>query len=144
ACAFSFKNGKVDLKTRYIRTEKFTAEDKAGKALFGPYRNPYFDDESVKGLSRGTANTNILVHHGKLLALKEDSQPVAMDPRTLETLGNYDFGGQLSSPTFTAHPKIDPKTGEMITFGYAAKGLTTRDVAYYVFDRHGKLTREVW
>ncbi len=144
ACAFRFSNGRVDLKTRYIRTEKFLAEDKAGHALFGPYRNPYFDDDSVKGLSRGTANTNIVFHHGKLLALKEDSLPVALDPLTLETTGSYNFGGGFTGPTFTAHPKIDPATGEMIAFGYAAKGLTTRDIAYCEIDRSGAVTREVW
>jgi carotenoid cleavage dioxygenase-like enzyme len=53
-----------------------------------------------------------------LLALKEDSPPYALDPNTLETLGLYTFGGQLKSRTFSAHPKFDPDTGEMIVFGY--------------------------
>jgi carotenoid cleavage dioxygenase len=53
-----------------------------------------------------------------LLALKEDSPPYALDPSTLETLGLYTFGGQLKSQTFSAHPKFDPETGEMIVFGY--------------------------
>jgi carotenoid cleavage dioxygenase len=52
-----------------------------------------------------------------LLALKEDSPPYALDPNTLETLGLYTFGGQLKSRTFSAHPKFDPDTGEMIVFG---------------------------
>jgi carotenoid cleavage dioxygenase-like enzyme len=53
-----------------------------------------------------------------LLALKEDSPPYALDPNTLETLGLYTFGGQLKSRTFSAHPKFDPETGEMVVFGY--------------------------
>ena len=36
----------------------------------------YTDDPRVKGVSRGTANTAVMFHHGKLLALKEDSPPV--------------------------------------------------------------------
>jgi carotenoid cleavage dioxygenase len=142
-CAFDFRDGHVDLKTRYVRTAKFLAEEAARGPLFGPYRNPFFDDASVAGLSRGTANTNVLLHHGRLLALKEDSRPVAMDADSLETLGEYDFEGALDCPTFTAHPKIDPVTGEMIAFGYAAGGLATRDVAYFVFDARGKLVHEV-
>ena len=44
-----------------------------------------------------------------------------MDPLTLETQGYTDFKGQVKSPTFTAHPKIDPRTGDMCAFAYAAK-----------------------
>lgn len=82
--------------------------------------------------------------NGKLLALREDSPPVAMDPLTLETRGNWDFGGTLTSPTFTAHPKIDPETGQMIGFGYAAKGLFSRDTIYYEISPEGRITHEVW
>ena len=36
---FQFHNGKVDLKTRYIDTERLKLERKANKAMFGLYRN---------------------------------------------------------------------------------------------------------
>lgn len=142
--AFHFHGGKVDLRQKWVRTDKFEAERNAGKALFGAYRNPLTDDPSVEGMYRGTANTNVVFHAGKLLALKEDSPPVAMDPISLETIGNFDFYGAMRSPTFTAHPKIDPETGAMIAFGYAAKGLCTPDMAYYEIDADGRVTREVW
>jgi carotenoid cleavage dioxygenase-like enzyme len=77
---------------------------------------------------RSTANTNTVYWHGKLLALKEDSPPYAMDPETLETIGLCDFEGQLPSLTFTAHPKFDPESREMVCFGYEAKGDGTPDV----------------
>lgn len=142
---FRFKDGNVSLQQRWVRTDKFTLERKAGHALFGAYRNPLTDDESVKGEVRGTANTNVIVHAGKLFALKEDSPPVIMDPETLETLDpTYDFDGTMLSQTFSAHPKIDPRTGEMLSFGYAAKGLCTRDMVYYAIDAAGKITKEVW
>jgi carotenoid cleavage dioxygenase len=145
ACAFRFKDGRVDFKSRYIETQKFMAERAAGRALFGVYRNPYTDDASVQGLSRGTANTNLVWHAGKLLALKEDSRPVVLDPHTLATLDDsYDFGGQLNSPTFTAHPKIDPVTGDMFGFGYEAKGEATPDIAFYVIGADGKVSSESW
>jgi carotenoid cleavage dioxygenase len=67
-----------------------------------------------------------------------------MDPLTLETKGYTDFNGQVSSPTFTAHPKIDPLSGDMCAFGYAAQGLLTRDMAYYEIGADGKVKREVW
>jgi len=141
---FRFKDGHVDYKSRYVRTDKFQLERAARKALFGAYRNPYTDDPSVEGRIRSTANTNIVFHAGQLLALKEDSPPVAMDPDTLETRGNWTFDGMLTSKTFTAHPKFDPGTGEMICFGYGAKGETTPDVAYYVVDAAGRIIHEAW
>jgi len=142
--AFRFRDGRVDLRQRWVQTDKFRMESAAGRALFGAYRNPLTDDPDVKGQYRGTANTNAIVHAGTLLALKEDSPPVAMDPWTLETVGNWDFYGTMHSPTFTAHPKIDTRTGEMLAFGYAAKGLLTRDMVYYVIGSDGKVAHEVW
>jgi carotenoid cleavage dioxygenase len=141
---FRFHNGRVDFKHRWVKTDKWKLEHDAGKALFAHYRNPIDDDASVKGRYRGTANTNVMAHGGKLFALKEDSPPVAMDPETLETIGYWDFGGQMKSPTFTAHPKIDPHTGNMVAFGYAAKGLLTRDVAFYEIDKSGNVVHETW
>jgi carotenoid cleavage dioxygenase len=129
---FRFANGHVDFRSRYARTQRYKAQAAARQALFGTYRNPHSDEPSVKKLSRGTANTNVFFHAGKFFALKEDSPPVVMDPRTLETLDDYyTFNGKLKSQTFTAHPKIDSQTGEMIGFGYEAKGDATTDVAVY-------------
>lgn len=149
--AFTFKDGRVDFKARYAETDKLKLERAAHKALFGAYRNPYTDDPSVAGRIRGTANTNVVLHHGLLLAMKEDSPPLAMDPHTLETLGYYYFDGNFSpkdakfkSQTYTAHPKICPKSGELFGFGYAAKGVATRDIAYYVADKQGKIIHEAW
>ena len=141
---FRFRGGRVDLKQRWIRTDKWQLEHTAGKALFGAYRNPLTDDPAVKGRFRGTANTNVLVHGNRLFGLKEDSPPVAMDPDTLETQGYWNFGGKMLSQTFTAHPKIDPHTGDLCAFGYAAKGLLTRDMVYYEITPSGKIEREVW
>ena len=141
---FRFGGGHVDFKSRYVRTEKFLVERAARRSLFGAYRNPYTDDLTVRGLSRGTANTNVIWHGGRLLALKEDSLPVELDPHTLETRGRWTFGGKLTSRTMTAHPKVDPVTGELYFFGYAAKGECTRDIAFYVADAQGRITREEW
>lgn len=93
---------------------------------------------------RSTANTNIVYWNGKLLALKEDSPPYAMDPETLETIGLWDFDGQLPSLTFTAHPKFDPVTREMVGFGYEANGDGTNDICYFSIDQSGKFIETVW
>ncbi|EGY02493.1 9-cis-epoxycarotenoid dioxygenase [Nitrospirillum viridazoti Y2] len=142
--AFRFKNGHVDYRTRYVRTERFLLERQARRSLFGNYRDPFSDDPSVAGKSRTTANTALFFHAGKLFAAKEDGLPHEIDPQTLETRGAWTADGAVTSPTFTAHPKIDPHTGQLIGFGYAAKGETTRDIAYYVVGKDGKLEHEAW
>jgi carotenoid cleavage dioxygenase len=62
------------------------------------------------------ANTNIVRHAGRILALVESSLPTEMT-RELETVGTYDFCGKLDT-AMTAHPKLCPVTGEMHFFGY--------------------------
>jgi carotenoid cleavage dioxygenase len=139
---FRMSAGHVDFRSRYVRTEKFQLEGAARRALFGAYRNPYTDDPSVSGRDRTTANTSAVFHAGRLFALKEDGLPHELDPDTLATRGRFDYHGRMMSRTATAHPKIDPTSGEMISHGYEARGLATRDVALQVIARDGSLERE--
>jgi carotenoid cleavage dioxygenase len=139
-----FGGGHVDLKQRYIQSERLKNERAARRSLHGLYRNPYTDDPSVRGKSRAVYNTTPIFHGGRLLALKEDSHAMELDPHTLATLGEWDFAGKLRSQTMTAHPRLDPGSGELLFFGYEASGLASRDVAFCVADREGRLTREEW
>jgi carotenoid cleavage dioxygenase len=139
---FRIRNGRVDFRSRFVRNERYLAQEKAGKILFPMYRNPYLDDPGVKGMSRSTANTHIIHHRDLLLALKEDSPPTALDLHTLETkVANYTFDGTLPSRTFSAHPKLDSRTGNMVSFGYEADGHATNAIAVFEYTPQGKL---VW
>src|SRR5687768_778730 len=141
---FHFHDGRCDFRQRWAQTDKWKVERQAGKALFGAYRNPLTDDDSVKGMIRSTANTNAWLFGGKLWALKEDSPALVMDPATMETVGFEKFGGKMTGQTFTAHPKVDPHTGNMVAIGYAASGLCSDDVTYYEVSPEGELIREKW
>jgi len=140
---FRIKNGRVDYRTRFARTERWIAQDKARRGLMPIYRNPFRDDPSVKGLSRSTANTHVLNHKNMILALKEDSPPCAMDLNTLETLDPvYTFEGQLPrTQPFTAHPKICSRTGNIVAFGYEADGFGSDVVSVFEIDKSGK---KIW
>jgi carotenoid cleavage dioxygenase len=63
------------------------------------------------------ANTHVVAHAGRLLALVESGFPYEVDAE-LGTVGPCDFGGRLTTG-MTAHPKTDPTTGELHFFGYA-------------------------
>ena len=141
---FRFREGHVDYRSRYIRTDRLMAERAARKRLFGVYRNRLTDDPSVAHVDRGAANTHVFWHGGKLMVLKEDSHPYLVDPHSLETLGRWDFDGRLTAASFSAHPKIDPLTGEMIGYAYQAKGDLSDDIAVYIIDPSGRIVREVW
>ena len=79
---------------------------------------------------------------GKLFALEEGHRPFALDPETLAAQGFWDFDGAFRGARFTAHPKIDPETGEMVFFAYLAqRAFSRRRSAYGVIDKTGKLTR---
>ena len=142
--AFRIKDGHCDLQTKYVMTHRLAAERKARRGLFGDYRNPFTDDPSVKGVQRTVSNTNVVPHAGMILAIKEDGPPYAIDPLTLQTKQLWDWNGQMTATSFTAHPKIDPATGELFGYAYAAKGEATDDIAIYSFDKTGKKTWEIW
>jgi carotenoid cleavage dioxygenase len=91
---------------------------------------------------RTVSNTTPLAFAGRLYALKEDGLPHRLDPKTLDTLGVEDFGGAWHSQTFTAHPKLDPVSGELVAFGYEATGLATDDVFVYTLSKAGHIVHE--
>ncbi|WP_443019787.1 carotenoid oxygenase family protein [Sphingobium sp. CAP-1] len=141
---FTIQDGKVDYAIRYVETERYTLEKEARRALFGRYRNPFTDDPAVAGRDRTVANTTPVWHGGRLFMTKEDGLGYEVDPDTLETIGRWDYHGAFTSQTFTAHPRVDPQTGEMFFFGYEADGLCSTKIAYAIADRDGNLTSEIW
>lgn len=141
-CAFRFQNGRVDMKAKYVDTERLRLERRAKKRLFGLYRNPFTHHPCVRAAVDSTANTSLVFWAGKLLALKEVALPYAVDPDTLDTLGYDPF--KTPGKTFSAHPKVDPFRDELVCFGYEAKGLATDDVVIYSLDKEGKVHDEQW
>ena len=75
---FRFENGHVDYRSRYVRTERFKMQAEHRRSLFGRYRNRYTRDPIARQCNPGTANTNVVWHAGKLLALKEDDMPLSL------------------------------------------------------------------
>lgn len=113
--AFSIGDEKVSYRNRWVRTERWRRERTAGRALYAT-TDPRGHDPSVAGSSGdGAANTHVVSHAGRLLALEEGHRPMLMAAETLETVGPFDFGGRLPG-AMTAHPKICPISGEMWFF----------------------------
>jgi carotenoid cleavage dioxygenase len=143
---FRFKNGTVDFKGRWVKTERYQKDLAANRQLYGYYRNPFTDDPSVRDPEhpnrRTVSNTTPLAFAGKLYTLKEDGLPYQINPKTLDTIGTHNFDGKWHSQTFTAHTKLDPVSGELIAFGYEATGLASDDVFVYTLDKAGQVVHE--
>ena len=111
------ENGKASYRNRYVRTRGFKIEQEAGQAVWTGLLEPPQPDNPY-GPGKNRANTALVWHAGQLLALWEGGEPHSIELPSLETIGAYTYNGKLVSP-FTAHPKVDPVTGEMIFFGYS-------------------------
>ncbi|KAH1222980.1 Carotenoid 9,10(9',10')-cleavage dioxygenase 1 [Glycine max] len=125
------KDGKATYVSRFVRTSRLKQEEYFGgskfmkigdlKGLFGLLMvNIHMLRTKWKVLDvsygTGTANTALVYHHGKLLALSEADKPYAIkvfEDGDLQTLGMLDYDKRLGH-SFTAHPKVDPFTGEAI------------------------------
>lgn len=143
--AFHINEGKANYNNRWVRTAKFNIEDKEGRAVINAM-NPMDCDPAYSDFGftdkEGLANTAIVWHGGRLLVMEEAHRPYEIDPHTLESIGSWDFRGKLQT-AMTAHPKIDPDTGEMIMFAYMATGPFSADVMVHKVDRNGMLTQSI-
>lgn len=115
----TLRDGRAVYRNRWIRTAALAAEERAGRALYGGLGEMHFpgpDEVGDAGAMKNPANTNLIRHAGRYLALWEGGLPTEVTA-SLDTIGPYDFGGCLQG-AFTAHPRIDPRTGELLAFAY--------------------------
>ncbi|CAB4885150.1 unannotated protein [freshwater metagenome] len=117
------RDGKAEwYRNRMVRTKALAGADRMDMST------------GTMDLTVGLANTHIVSHAKRILALEEGSLPNELSGE-LDTLGPYDFGGRLATP-MTAHPHTCAETGEMHFFGY---GFMAPYVTYHVADAAGQL-----
>lgn len=120
-----------------------------GKAQW--YRNRWIRTEGVSkklgepimpGTRKGTAttvNTNIVGHAGATYALVEaTAYPVRIDGQ-LNSIAHDPFGGTLKG-SFTAHPHLDPESGELHAICY--EGTDPENIRHIIVDAQGKVRKE--
>ena len=141
------KNGSASYTNCYVKTPRYKIEDAAGKDLYvhfgdiagggkaGLFRmiiaalkQRFGVMPALEQMESGSSTTAIQYHHGKLYCLQETGYPFALNTSVengklhIDGSGDWDtFGGKLDSP-FTAHPKIDPETGDWYTFSTEFRG----------------------
>ncbi len=121
AVRLAFSDQGVTLTARFVRGEKWQAEEEAGRALYRAFGTAFPGDRLLHGAALlSPLNVSIYPWQGRVLAFGEQGLPVALDPLTLETIGPHDFGRRAAiTPVtpFSAHPAFDPVSGEMWNFG---------------------------
>jgi len=137
--AIEFDSGTARYRNRYVETEGLKLERerddwiwKGLNSMLDP--TPSRVPEGAPS-NKNLANTAFVHHNNTLYALHEPSQPTIIELPSLETKGATDFDGKLTHP-FTAHPKVDPSTGEMMTYGYS---FAPPFVSYSVISAAGEL-----
>jgi carotenoid cleavage dioxygenase-like enzyme len=92
-------------KNRYVHTP-----------LLDDPNRPFVRPDGTFDREASAANTHVICHAGRILALEEGHFPWELDS-DLNTISAHTFGGKLNT-AMTAHPKVCPETGEMMFFGY--------------------------
>mmetsp|Transcript_98362 Transcript_98362/g.317143 ORF Transcript_98362/g.317143 Transcript_98362/m.317143 type:complete len:531 (-) Transcript_98362:84-1676(-) len=128
---------------RYVRTRGLSRELEVGQSLFTGMRDmlpkfPLFFEHlwdkfaGCQGtpdtpywviMSRNPSNNGCTVHAGKLLSTWEAGSAYELSLPSLETRGLCTFNGSLDGGDFwqdnaSAHGKVDPVTGELVTISY--------------------------
>ncbi len=134
----TFEDGRVHYRNRWVRSAGLGAELALGRPIYPGLGNVMeFPDPSLTGDAgpvKNPANTHIIRHAGHYLALWEGGLPTEVTA-SLDTVGEYRFAGLLKG-AMTAHPRLDPRTGEMCFFSYS---LFAPYLRYYVVDAAGEL-----
>jgi len=133
--------GGASYKNRWVRSAGLEAERRAGEALYSSlvaYEMPDPEKVGDAGFMKNTGNTALVRHAGRLFALMEAARPTELT-LGLETVGEWDFGCGFAG-SMTAHPKVDPVTGEMLFFGYSPIAPYLR---YHVVNAAGQLVNSV-
>jgi all-trans-8'-apo-beta-carotenal 15,15'-oxygenase len=125
-CAFTFRDGRVHFKNRYVRTPKYLEETESQTIRYRGFGTqiPGGLLSNFLRLPANPANTSLIYHGGHLLALNEGGRPWKLDPATLETVGEFTYGGALNrGNVFSAHGKVHQASGDYINFGAGMSGL---------------------
>lgn len=137
--SIEFKDGKAHYRNRWIETKGLQIERQEGKALWDGYLSlPDFDN--AYGMpTKNLANTALVWHADRLLALWEAGPAHEVKLPELATTGMEQFDGKWTG-AFTAHPTVDPVTGEMMTFCYSP--MKAPYVRYGVVNKDGEVVHK--
>ena len=115
--AYAFDSTGLTHRGRFVRTRKFVTESEQGKFLFPGFGTTVKGRFPISGPDAvNAANTNVIAHGNRLLALWEGGSAYELDLSTLDTKGPVAWSADFKGVPFSAHPKVEPD-GTMWNFG---------------------------
>ncbi len=107
--AFTFDGEGATHRGRILDTPKRRRETQAGRRLFPAFGTvPSAPDPILGPDDMNAANTSVLAHGGRVLALWEGGSALDVDPATLAARGFVRWRDDLAGLPFGAHPKREP------------------------------------
>ena len=105
---FTFSGRGVSHVGRLVRTPKLAAERDAGRFLYSAFGTGIQSEAPIQGPdSLNVANTSVIEHAGRVLAMWEGGSAFALDPKDLSTIGAVTWKEGFEQVPFSAHPKRD-------------------------------------
>lgn len=117
--SWKFDNGRAELKARFLNAPKRIDEQKSGKMIYSEFGTNA--PNAAKG-GKNQPSVNVIEWNGKLLGLSEGGLPTVINRDTFDYEGETNFGILPNNLAFTAHPKVDPKTGDLFAWGFEKGG----------------------
>lgn len=116
--SLAFSGHKARFRNRFVAGAKYLEEEAAGAPLYRAFGTSFPGDRLKRGIGlESPLNVSVFACRSTLLAFGEQGLPYSLDPETLETCGEYNFGGKLNAISpLSAHPCFDPSL-EMFNFG---------------------------
>ena len=121
-----FRDGKAFYRNRFVRTDGFLAENEAGEPLWPGLAEPVQLAKRDGGCGARTrmkdaSSTDVIVHRGiALTSFYQCGDLYRVDPFSANTLGKESWNGHFPFDWgVSAHPKVDPKSGELLFFNYS-------------------------
>uniref|UniRef100_A0ACD5YFK5 Uncharacterized protein n=1 Tax=Avena sativa TaxID=4498 RepID=A0ACD5YFK5_AVESA len=120
----------ISYTNRYVQSDTYRIEKELKKPCFLPSTDgdppAMLIAAALNNLRYGKAfknmsNTSVFEHAGRVFSAAENDNPHEIDLYSLGTLGSWNVDGEWKMP-FTAHPKVIPRTGELVIFGFNLDG----------------------
>ncbi|MEZ4400742.1 MAG: carotenoid oxygenase family protein [Kofleriaceae bacterium] len=141
--AITFADGQARYRNRMVRTAGLAAELAAGEPLWAgiiePPTRSTRDGWGARGRMKDASSTDVVVHAGRALTTFYQCGDVyAHEPATLAAAGTAPWAAAFAGGV-SAHPKLDPATGELLVWSY---GTTAPYLRYGVVDPTGALVHQ--